>query len=65
MPISRRTLILAVPQILDPSDPWQRLAAVWNPFAEKINQGVVDLKMWKKVVAAVDRIEDRKCKSTP
>ena len=62
--ISRRVLILAIPAaVLGQSpDPWKQLADVWNPFADKINHGVVDLKLWKKVLAAIDQIEGRHCK---
>ncbi len=61
--MKRRTLLLAVPQVLlDPRDPWRGLVEVWNPFAERMNAGVVDLKCWRKVVAEVDRIEGRKSK---
>jgi hypothetical protein len=55
--------MLAVPQVVaDPLDQWQQLAAVWNPFAEKLNGGVLDLKAWKKVVQAVERIQGAKCR---
>lgn len=73
--VSRRALLFALPaiaagQITQPqgivqpqaSDPWQELASAWNPFAEKLNKGVCDLKQWKKVVQAVERIEGRNCK---
>jgi hypothetical protein len=73
--IPRRALLLPLaalplaaqwtPAEPDPLDPWQQLASVWNPFAEKLKHGVVDVKLWKKVVAQVDRIEDRKpCRRT-
>ena len=63
--MTRRTLILAIPQALSQgiSDPWRDLAEVWNPFAEQINKGILDLKQWKKVLRAVDRIEGRTCKA--
>ena len=60
--MTRRVLILAVPQtIVGQADPFDELAKVWNPFAQKRNAGVLDLKLWKKVVAQVDRIEGRNC----
>lgn len=59
----RRELILAIPQaILRQPDQWDELAQAWNPFAEHMNRGVLDVKLWRKVVAAVDHIEARKCK---
>lgn len=61
--MKRRTLLLALPQLLAQQwDPWRELAAVWNPFAEKLNAGVLDLKLWRKVVKQVERIEGRACK---
>ena len=65
--MSRRVLILAIPAAALGQSPdlWKQLADVWNPFAEKINHGVVDLKLWKKVVAAIDRIEGRNFKGEP
>jgi hypothetical protein len=59
-------LILALPQLLAQglqSDVWTELKDVWNPFAEKMNKGVLDLKQWKKVVREVDKIEGRNCKT--
>lgn len=63
--MKRRDLILAVPQAVIPQprgDQWDELQVVWNPFAEKMNRGVLDAKLWKRVVAQVDRIEGRKCR---
>ena len=59
----RRTLILALPQLLPMPDPWKDLGEAWNPFAEQMNKGVLDVKLWKKVLRAIDRIEGRNCKS--
>jgi hypothetical protein len=60
--MNRRTLLLAIPQAFaqQPPDQWETLRNVWNPFAEKLNGGVLDLKLWRKVVAQVNRIEGRK-----
>ena len=44
-------------------DQWQDLARVWNPFAEKMNRGVFDLKLWQKVVKQVERIEGKGCRN--
>ena len=58
----RAVLIAAAPQLLrSQPDQWHELADVWNPFAEKLNQGVLDLKMWKRVVRQVERIEGKSC----
>jgi hypothetical protein len=43
-------------------DPWNRLQEVWNPFAQKLNKGELDVKQWHKVVSAVEAIDGRKCK---
>jgi len=59
----RRTLILAAPQaalaqrLVD--DQWDELARAWNPFAEKLNKGIVDVKLWRKVISVVNRIEGK------
>lgn len=59
----RRTLLLAIPQVLLAQDgPWQQLAQVWNPFAEQLNKGVLDLKLWKHVLVAIDRVDGRHCR---
>lgn len=61
---TRRTMLLAMPQVVADSglDPWQQLAQAWNPFAEAMNKGVVDLAKWKKVVRAVERIQGASCR---
>lgn len=51
-----------MPPPQDPNDPWQRLAEAWNPFAEKLNKGLVDLAKWKQVVRAVERIQGVSCR---
>jgi hypothetical protein len=59
--VQRRALLLALPQLVAPApDQWDELRKVWNPFAEKMNRGVLDLKAWKRVVAAVEKIERKK-----
>lgn len=64
--MTRRCLVLALPQVIQqaiqPYDQFRELEKVWNPFAERLNQGVLDLKQWKRVVDVVNRIDGRKCK---
>ena len=60
--MTRRTLILAAPQIVPRDDPWGEYAEAANAFAEKFNQGVLDLKRWRAVLAAIDRIEGKTCR---
>lgn len=61
--MTRRALVLAVPQVaLRQFDQWDELQRAWNPFAEKLNNGVLDLKQWQKVVTVVMKIDGRRCK---
>lgn len=62
--MTRRTLILAIPQLLaaQQDDPWKRLEDVWNPFALKMNKGIVDLAQWKKIVREVEKIQGATCR---
>jgi hypothetical protein len=69
-PSTRRPLLAAVASAIAAGplsagefaaeDPWTRLAYFWNPFADRLNHGVLDLKAWKRFVQEVDRIEGRK-----
>ncbi len=61
--MTRRTLLIA-PILLaqDAYDPWGDLARVWNPFAAKLNAGVVDLAAWKKVIRQIERIQGAACR---
>jgi len=59
--MTRRKLILAVPQIMA-DDPWGEYAAAQNAFAEKFNEGILDLKRWRRVLNAIDRIEGKTCR---
>lgn len=63
--VTRRSLIAALaiaPQLRAQSIDqlqWRELADVWNPFAEKLNSGVFDLKLWKKVLQKIHSIEGK------
>lgn len=42
---------------------WEQFRAVWNPFAERMNQGVFEVKMWEKVREKFHKVEGVKtCK---
>ena len=60
--MTRRTLILAAPQIVAADDAWGEYAKVHNAWAEKFNEGVLDLKKWRAVLNAIDRIEGKTCR---
>ncbi len=60
--MTRRALILAVPQLVAQDDPWYEYALAHNAWAAKFNEGVLDVKRWRKVLRAIDRIEGRSCK---
>lgn len=58
MAISRRAALLFAMQIgLDQQDDWAAFRDVWNPFAEKLNKGVFDNKLWQKVRREFHRLE--------
>jgi len=65
--VTRRVAVLALPQLIAQSaqqwDQWHALEAVWNPFAEKLNRGVLDVQLWHKVVVAIVKIDGRECKA--
>ena len=63
--MTRRVIVLALPQAVQQAfeqDQWAELAQVWNPFAQQMNRGVLDLKQWKKVTAVVRKIDGERCK---
>jgi hypothetical protein len=64
--MTRRVAILALPQVVNQGlqqfDQWNELSEAWNPFADKMNHGVLDMKQWKRVVKVIEKIEGCKCK---
>ena len=61
--MTRRAVILALPQAaFKRQDDWTDLQKLWNPFAEKLNAGVVDLKQFEKVVRQMNRMAGKTCR---
>lgn len=61
--MTRRALLLAVPQVvLRQQDDWVDFQKLWNPFAEKLNAGVLDAKLLEKVVREINRIAGKTCR---
>ena len=66
--MTRRTILLTglglvayqkplYPELSDQDyDGWQEVAKAWNPFSEKLNSGVFDIRLWRSARKALQHV---------